>query len=355
MPDPSEPHDSTVGGAVPVTHLNLADLPEAERFAVWKESISVLFDVALAPDAEGQPFTTRLTTCHLGSLLLANTVSPRQSFKRLPRLISHDGLDHILIQIFRQGRNAGRSGNSQFDCRPGDVLLLDLAQPVETRTGDQDSLTLVVPRRLFERHVKSPEKLHGRVLPKESPLGRLLDEHLRALWRAAPKASAAEANTLAEGAAGLAAAYFGQLATPGEAPDIDAASLLTMRQYIASHLADRRLGPEVLAARFRISRAQVYRLFQPFGGVSRYIQAQRLAWCRAELAKPASRARRLLDIAHLAGFASESHFSRAFREAFGVSPSEWRGGFWPGGHSAPAADLLGRVDRRYEEWLRSLA
>ena len=188
----SDLSESPRHGAVPATHLNLADLPEAERFAVWKESISVLFDVALAPDAEGRPFTTRLTTCHLGSLLLANTVSPRQSFKRLPRLISHDGLDHILIQIFRQGRNAGRSGNRQFDCRPGDALLLDLAQPVETRTGDQDSLTLVVPRRLFERHVKSPETLHGRVLPKQSPLGRLLEEHLHALWRIAPKASAAQ-------------------------------------------------------------------------------------------------------------------------------------------------------------------
>ncbi|MGZ8242893.1 AraC-like ligand-binding domain-containing protein [Methylomagnum sp.] len=339
-------------GAVPITHLDLADLPEAERFAVWKESISVIFDVTLAADAGERPFTTQLTTCHLGSLLIANTVSPRQAFKRPPQLIARDGLDHFLVQVFRQGRNAGRFGKSHLDARPGDVMLMDLAQPLETRTGDQDSLTLVVPRRLFEQRHKSPERLHGRVLPKESPLGRLLGEHLRTLWRAAPTASAAEANIMAEGVAGLAVTYFGQLAPPGEAPDIDAALLLTMRQYIASHLADRQLGPEGLVARFQISRAQAYRLFQPFGGVGRYIQAQRLAWCRAELAKPANRNRRVIDIAQTAGFASESHFSRAFREAFGISPSEWRDGLRPDAPLAP--EVTGLVDRRYEGWLRNL-
>jgi hypothetical protein len=66
----SDSSESPRHGAVPATHLNLADLPEAERFAVWKESISVIFGAAPAPDAAERAFTSRLATRHLTAIKL---------------------------------------------------------------------------------------------------------------------------------------------------------------------------------------------------------------------------------------------------------------------------------------------
>jgi hypothetical protein len=48
--------------AIPTTRFDLQDLPEQDRFAVWKESISVVFDVSLEDRDTEKSFTSRLTT-----------------------------------------------------------------------------------------------------------------------------------------------------------------------------------------------------------------------------------------------------------------------------------------------------
>jgi AraC-like DNA-binding protein len=189
-------------------------------------------------------------------------------------------------------------------------------------------------------------------LPKESLLGRLLNEHLHALWSAMPSASPLEANAMAEGLAGLVGACFGQASPQEDSPEIQAATLQTLRQFIARYFANPGLGADLLVAQFLISRAQLYRLFKPYGGVARYIQDLRLAWCLGELTHPANRQKRNFEIATRAGFTDESHFSRAFRQAYGVSPREARQGAALG--TPLNLPTEGVVDRRYEDWLRQL-
>lgn len=53
------------------------------------------------------------------------------------------------------------------------------------------------------------------------------------------------------------------------------------------------------------------------------------------------------------GFRNPAHFSRAFREQFGVTPrAVLEQGYSQGQHGERA--LPGDVDRRYERWLREL-
>jgi AraC-like DNA-binding protein len=54
------------------------------------------------------------------------------------------------------------------------------------------------------------------------------------------------------------------------------------------------------------------------------IWAQRLEACRRELGDPQQGHRSISDIAFGWGFNDAAHFSRAFRERFGLSPREWR-------------------------------
>lgn len=337
---------------IPITRFDVRELPEDERFPVWRESISVIFEVSLDPEDRQEAFASQVTTCHFGPLLLSNAISQRQCLQRPPSLIARDGIDHFLVQVTCRGSTAGQCGRTRLDARPGDVFIIDLDQPLATRTDAFDNLTLVVPRQLLRHYLPSPEKLHGRLLRRESPLARLLSEHLHALWNAAPASTPQEAQAMAEGVAALVASYFSQTFPPEDSPPIQAATASAIRQYIASHLTDAQLTPDRLAARFQVSRSQVYRMFEPFGGVARYVRDQRLKWCLAELSKPASRYSRIVDIAMAAGFTDEAHFCRLFRQAFGASPGEIRGGIAAGPRPAPGRD--GPVDRSYEDWVRLL-
>jgi len=94
-------------------------------------------------------------------------------------------------------------------------------------------------------------------------------------------------------------------------------------RFIESQLDWPDLSPETICARSVWSRATLYRLFEPHGGLSRYIRQLRLQRAYAELSQ-GGRHRRILDIALDSQFASEATFSRAFRRTFGMPPSEAR-------------------------------
>ncbi|QZO02435.1 helix-turn-helix domain-containing protein [Chenggangzhangella methanolivorans] len=76
-------------------------------------------------------------------------------------------------------------------------------------------------------------------------------------------------------------------------------------------------------ARVGQSRSALYRAFADFGGVARFIRTRRLARMRLLLGRT-SDGRRIGQIAFDCGFVSESDASRTFREAFGVTPGEYR-------------------------------
>ena len=55
-----------------------------------------------------------------------------------------------------------------------------------------------------------------------------------------------------------------------------------------------------------------------------YVQTQRLERCKRDLGDPAYQARHIGEIAFAWGFNDLAHFSRIFKQRFGVSPREWR-------------------------------
>lgn len=339
--------------SVPIARFDLGGLPAEDRYSIWKESISVIFDVEREVETGSAPFAAALTTCHLGSMLLVDTASVGQSFQRKSPLIARDGLDHCIIQVYQNGTTRGQWGKRHSTVQPGDVFLLDLTQPLDSCASDFRNLTLMLPRDLLAPHLGAPERLHGQSLAHDSARGRLLGQHIRTLWEVATTLSSEEAHRISQGLVHLIGAYFGEGRVEEDRPEAGAALLETVRRHIADHLGDPRLTPESLAAYFRVSRSYLYSLFQPLGGITRYIQQQRLRRAFLELTQPASRPRRVSQIAYRVGYRNEAHFSRSFRHAFGMSPSEARSiglqavRYTAKGHDQP-------IDRRYERWVREL-
>ncbi|MEU7094726.1 helix-turn-helix domain-containing protein, partial [Kitasatospora aureofaciens] len=83
--------------------------------------------------------------------------------------------------------------------------------------------------------------------------------------------------------------------------------------------------PESIARSQHISVRYLHKLFQQDGTtVGQWVRRRRLDACRRELGRPSRRQASVSAVAHRWGFVSHSHFSRAFRDAFGVSPREWQ-------------------------------
>jgi len=73
-----------------------------------------------------------------------------------------------------------------------------------------------------------------------------------------------------------------------------------------------------------MSRATLYRLFEPVGGVAEFIRIRRLEAAMRLLVAPQACAVSIAEIAFGCGFKSLSSFSKAFRSHFGLSAREVR-------------------------------
>jgi AraC-like DNA-binding protein len=98
-----------------------------------------------------------------------------------------------------------------------------------------------------------------------------------------------------------------------------------VRAFIESHLSDPALTPAAVAAAHHISLRYLHKLFEPEPhGVAGLIRQRRLERCRHDLLDAAQADRPVSGIAAHWGFSSAAHFSRVFREVYGLPPAEFR-------------------------------
>jgi AraC-like DNA-binding protein len=106
---------------------------------------------------------------------------------------------------------------------------------------------------------------------------------------------------------------------------MDETLLTRVRTFVQQRLADPELGPRMIAWHHGISVRSLYGLFHRSGSsLEQWIIAERLKRAHEDLASPQCDGLTIEAVARRWGFAQASHFSRRFREHYGVSPSQWR-------------------------------
>jgi AraC-like DNA-binding protein len=98
-----------------------------------------------------------------------------------------------------------------------------------------------------------------------------------------------------------------------------------IEQFIEQHLADPDLHPESVAAAHFISLRYLHRIFEGRGhSVASWIRSRRLDRCQRDLLDPILGDLPVSVIASRWGFYDAPHFSRLFRQRYGLPPSEYR-------------------------------
>lgn len=106
---------------------------------------------------------------------------------------------------------------------------------------------------------------------------------------------------------------------------LEATLSLQITQCIRAHLADPDLSAARIAAAHGISVRHLYAVLSGSGiSLGDWIRTHRLAECRRELAGPNGRLRTIAAIGRRWGFVDATHFSKVFKQAYGLSPRTWR-------------------------------
>ena len=234
-------------------------------------------------------FRAGLTSFNLANVVIIDGYSSAETLKRTGRTIARSSVDHIALVVRLKGGFGLDAEGRAVEVHTGDVCFLDMTRSSTLRSSDYRSLTLVLPRNLLAPRIADLDGLHGRILPKASPLNAMLTGHMRVLYAQAPALDLTDVHAAARGAAALVAAFAGASADGRDmiAQVAAGASLQTCRRMIDANLHDRSLGPDFLCRTLGISRAKLYRMFEPLGGVSFYIQQRRLTRAYQIIVDPA--------------------------------------------------------------------
>jgi AraC-like DNA-binding protein len=258
------------------------------------------------------------------AVVAGSTCTPTRLF-RTPQAIEGRLLDQFGFRLVLSGTTEIVTSKGSATARPGDFQVIDLQKAAQVGCGAGtetfSEVTLWLPRPRLQALIGDEHHLHGSVLQAEQPAVRVLASALKTVVAEGERLSASVLDDLATGLAALAAAAGRQSSSLVVAPQD---SLVTICRYIESNLGARDLGVAALIRTFGLSRASLYRLFEPVGGVAAYIRSRRLERVHREISTAGLDSRRIAPIAYRSGFKSIAAFNRAYRETYARTPRQSR-------------------------------
>ena len=296
-------------------------LPEKKRVPLWRDSATSVWDISAITD---ETFHASVDAFHAADLMFGTVTSSGQKTERIGSRIAADSLDYYMLQFYVRGQRSATTRGQEYLAADGDMLVVDMAQPIQTASTTYQSFDLVMPRRLFDPLLKNPDTHGGRRLAAELPLTALLRSHVLALYRAGPHMTSADAIAMQGPTLALAAAALNGTINEEQTVPLRTATWLAVRRHIEDNLTDFTLSANRVARHFALSRATLYRVMGHVHGFHTYIRQRRLYRCRDDLANPAHHHYTISEIAASWGFANASAFSALFSRTFDMSPRDYR-------------------------------
>lgn len=320
---PSEPAD----GAAPLRVLLDTDtLPAAHRADALQDAFRneapqrVVFGDAPA-------FRHRIEMVELGpEVRIRRSIGTPMTVIRTERHVRAEAPEYMSFGLQRQGRSVLTLGGSP---RPASYRQLDCVDGTRPYALEQLDFNRRDDLVMSNRQVGVSVDVVRAAAPSitGSPVYELVRHHVVGLFDATaklapqPRLLAGQATTALIRALLLTSAEH-RLAREALEDTLD----FRLHAFVEAHLSDRDLTVERIAAAHHISTRQLYNVWTRAGHdepPAHWIIRRRLERAREQLASGPAQAS-IESIARHCGFADVSHFNRRFRQAFAMSPSEWR-------------------------------
>lgn len=247
--------------------------------------------------------------------------------ERTPELIARGDRSYFKVSLMLAGTGLLIQDDREAVLQAGDLAVYDTDRPYSL-VFDEDFRTMVV---MFPKHLISlPSDMIGQLtavrISGQEGLGGMVAPYLTQLAGNLDQLAGSTGARLAHSALDLVTTVFTrELGLDEVSADPHRALVQRIRGYIDRNLASTDLSPASIASAHFISTRHLHGLFQEQGvTVSTWIRTRRLEQCRRDLLDPMLADRPVAAVAARWGFVDAAHFSRAFKSAFGVSPSEYR-------------------------------
>lgn len=301
--------------------------PRRERRDAWREAMARLrLPIGRIPDTDHfhAQVTCLISPMGMEFALVATT----------PLEISGRNTDQpaaIWLSILLEGEATLESDRGPVAIAPGDIVYGPTGTAATLRYASRSrQLFVTAPRVALDHRLIAPLPPRVGHLVGGEGLSHILSGLLRSTADALEDLTADQLRPVELALTEFLVAVLageGGAASLGGAAGARASHLHRIRQTMETLLADPDLTLAKVAEADGISPRYLQKLFATDQeSFSRYLLSRRLERCRSDLASPLCAQLSISQICYRWGFNSSAHFSRAFRDRFGVTPRDYRRG-----------------------------
>ncbi|MGW2373885.1 MULTISPECIES: AraC-like ligand-binding domain-containing protein [Kitasatospora] len=307
--------------------LSTARLSASDRAERWHEAVSHAF-VPMAVDLlEEVPSPGTIVGHQLGPIRILRVQAGPQVATRTRRMIADDGPPSLILSLQERGTALKEQDGRESVIRPGEFSITDTSRVFRKKIEEKFVFTSFhFPRAELDVPERDLRALTATPFSGAEGSAALVAAYLSRMAREAQVLDEVVGRRAASTALDLLALLVDDRSgrSRQQAPR-NAASLERVKDHILRNLRDPDLCPSTIAEANFMSVRFLHKLFHLENTtVSSWIRAQRLERCSRDLLRPVAAELGIAGIARRWGFANSSHFSRAFRAAYGMPPRDWQ-------------------------------
>jgi AraC-like DNA-binding protein len=296
-----------------------------DGFDRWHQVTCREFSLTECRRVEDKNFQASVSIQNFGPLSIngiwsSTPAADRIRVVRSSKDIRRDPRDYFMFWLTVSGEVVLAQNGREARMRRGDLVLHDQSQPFTLEFSEKSrSIMVSMPRPLLTSRLPDAHLATAQCIGPESKVGALAGSLMRQLERlnSQPEDTAVR---LGMSAVDIFATTI-QAELMGEAPKHGRERLHRIKKYMIANLHDTELTIDAIAAVHNMAPRTLSRLFASEGTTPiRWLWQQRLAGSYKALAEGSQR--HVTDVAFSFGFSDLSHFSRAFKAAFGRSPHD---------------------------------
>lgn len=307
---------------------SVAQFAPKDRLNAWQDALCHTF-TELVPESRYDKFGGMIETVNCAGLRISRITADAQRVHRSMREIERSKSSSVYLNIHMKGNGRVLHSHGTTNLSVGDCILVDPRQPyvLEFKSSFQQ-LCIQLPEWCLRENLDAPlEAVMGQRFSTATRTGKVLLAALELALLEADGGNAAESS----------AELFMQVMShslndtlknsPATSQENAARSGIAtrLRQYIGQNFRDESVTPTDAAAALGCSLRNVHKTCQGMGTTyGKLLLEARLSAAALALANTKFPQSRIIEIAFDAGFKDISHFCKAFRLRYGVSPTEFR-------------------------------
>ena len=323
-----------------VERYSTASAPPPARLAYWNDLASETFNnlVVDAPDREA--FHGEMVRAPLGPIaLMSAACSPARVTRVNDPARSARGQRTFDLHFQLAGRSLNSQSGRDAVLEAGDFTLCDASQPYSVAfTEANHMLCLKLPAEVLADRIGGLDQMLCVPMSAGRGVPATLAVFLRTVWeQMSEPGDEAWGETVSGIILDLIDLAYRPLHGRPVATTGEAQQRMRAQAFIDENLCDPELGVGAVATALGVSPRYVQLLFAAAGATpSAYILDRRLHLAAGRLRD--APARRITEVAMAAGFNDLTHFGRAFRRRYGVTPRDFRAGLRPPRWPSPPAN-----------------